>query len=304
MRVLDLFSGIGGFSLAGHWAGMTTAAFCEIEPFCQKVLNKNFPGVPVYEDVRTITRQQLEKDGVMSDSDPIGLICGGIPCQPFSVSGKQLGTEDERHLWPEMYRLVKEIRPTWVLVENVTGFIKLALDLIINDLENEDYQTGTFVIPAAAVGAPHKRERIFIVGHSKRSGCSREPWRRTREVTKNRHLQLEKENVADTNSPGQQEFNVATIAKREGFYTRGVDQIESEGVNQSRLGRVLDGLPDWMDGYRLTRWPAYYGELQHEWEPLRVAPDVKNRKERLRALGNTVVPQVVYPILKAIMETE
>jgi C-5 cytosine-specific DNA methylase len=127
VRVLDLFSGIGGFSLAARWAGMETVAFCEIDPFCQKVLKKNFPGVKIYDDIRTLTKEKLEKDGVIDDSRTVGLVCGGIPCQPFSLAGKQRGINDERYLWPEMYRIIRELRPPWVLIENVVGFVKLAL---------------------------------------------------------------------------------------------------------------------------------------------------------------------------------
>jgi len=103
VRALDLFSGIGGIALAAHWAGIETAAFCEIEPYCQKVLRRHWPDVPIYDDVRTITKEQLERDGVM-DNGAIDLICGGYPCQPFSTAGKRRGKADDRHLWPEMFR--------------------------------------------------------------------------------------------------------------------------------------------------------------------------------------------------------
>jgi DNA (cytosine-5)-methyltransferase 1 len=166
MKVLDLFSGIGGFSLSAHWAGMTTAAFCEIDPFCQKVLNKNFPGVPIYDDVRMVTRQQLEKDGVIDDTRGFDIITGGPPCQSFSIAGKQRGQDDERHLWPEMFRIIQELQPSWIVVENVTGFIDLVLDDVLDDLESEGYATQSLVLPASAVGASHKRERIWIVAHS------------------------------------------------------------------------------------------------------------------------------------------
>jgi DNA (cytosine-5)-methyltransferase 1 len=316
MKVLDLFSGIGGFALSGHWAGMTTAAFCEIDPFCQKVLNKNFPKVPIYDNVRAVTRKQLEKDGVMSESDPIRLICGGIPCQPFSVAGKQKGTDDERHLWPEMYRIIQEVRPTWVLVENVTGFIKLALDLIINDLENEGYQTGAFVIPASSVGAPHQRNRIFIVAYS--DSIRRE--QRSKEYRILPKMQGNKSNIdkfkrsgkacktlansTGIRQQGQGEFiesiNTTKISERKASESINVC-IRQERSIESRLGGVLDGISFKLDEHR---WPAGLGLEQYDWEPPRVAEGVKDRKDRLRALGNTVVPQVVYPILKAIMETE
>jgi len=117
LNVLDLFSGIGGFSLGLERAGMRTVAFCEIEPFCQAVLRKHWPGVPIFEDVRKLTASDL--------SEPIDVICGGYPCQPFSVAGKRLGAADDRHLWPEYFRLVKELRPAWVIGENVADALSI-----------------------------------------------------------------------------------------------------------------------------------------------------------------------------------
>lgn len=155
LKVLDLFSGIGGFSLGLERAGMETVAFCEIEPFCVKVLNKHWPDVPVFNDVRS-----LDYDG------RVDVISGGYPCQPFSVAGKQKGKEDDRHLWPAMFSLIKKHRPTWVIGENVAGHINLGLDDVLADLEREAYTVRTFVIPACAVNAPHRRDRVWIVAHA------------------------------------------------------------------------------------------------------------------------------------------
>ncbi|MMZ52775.1 putative BsuMI modification methylase subunit YdiP [compost metagenome] len=166
MRMLDLFSGIGGISLAADWAGIETVAFCEIEPFPQKVLRKNWPGIPIFEDVTKLSKQTLTEAGVIDDDHSIDIICGGYPCQPFSNAGKRQGQADDRHLWPEMFRLVRELRPTWVVGENVAGHISLGLDDVLADLESEGYQARAFVLPATAVGAPHRRERVFIVAHS------------------------------------------------------------------------------------------------------------------------------------------
>ena len=130
MRVLDLFSGIGGFSLGLERAGMETVAFCEIEEFPRKVLAKHWPGVPIHKDIR-----DLKGDAI----GPVDLICGGYPCQPFSTAGKRRGKEDDRHLWPEYLRLIREIRPTWVIGENVAGHISMGLDQVLADLEGEGY---------------------------------------------------------------------------------------------------------------------------------------------------------------------
>lgn len=162
MNVLDLFSGIGGFSRGLEQAGMKTVAFCEIEPFCQKVLQKHWPDVPIYSDIRGLNAERLRNDGI----PPIDLICGGFPCQPYSVAGKRKGAADDRHLWPEMRRLIEEIRPAWVIGENVANFVELALDTVLFDLEALGYAWRAFVIPACAVDAPHPRKRVWIIAHS------------------------------------------------------------------------------------------------------------------------------------------
>ena len=166
MKVLDLFSGIGGFSLGLERAGMTTAAFCEFDEKCRKVLAKHWPDVPQYTDVRTLTGEQLEKDGITD----IGLICGGYPCQPFSFAGKRQGTADDRHLWPEFARLIGEIRPDWVIAENVAGHIDMGLDSVLADLASLGYTAEPYVIPAVAVGAFHRRDRVWIVADTRHAG--------------------------------------------------------------------------------------------------------------------------------------
>lgn len=154
---LDLFSGIGGFALAARWAGFETVAFCEIEEFPRKVLAKNFPGVPIHRDIKDL-------DG--SEYAGIELITGGYPCQPFSVVGKRQGAKDDRHLWPEMRRVIAQAKPRWVVAENVTGHITMGLDNVLSDLERDNYTAGAVIVPAASVGALHKRERVWVVAHS------------------------------------------------------------------------------------------------------------------------------------------
>jgi DNA (cytosine-5)-methyltransferase 1 len=163
LKHLDLFSGIGGFSLGLESAGLVeTVAFCDFDKYCQQVLNKNFPGVPVYGDVKELNHDKLKADGI----NQIDIITGGYPCQPFSVAGRKKGEQDPRHVWPEMFRLIKELRPTWVIGENVGGHIKLGLDTVLENLESEGYSARTFSISASSVGANHKRERVWIVGYS------------------------------------------------------------------------------------------------------------------------------------------
>lgn len=160
MNVLSLFTGIGGLDLAAEWAGMQTVAFCERDPWCQKLLAKRWPGIPCFDDVTTLKGSDI--------GQPVDLITGGFPCQPYSLAGRKLGASDDRHLWPEYRRLIKELGPTWVVGENVVGIINLALDDVLADLESLGYTCRTFDIPAAAVGASHERRRIIIVAHSKR----------------------------------------------------------------------------------------------------------------------------------------
>ena len=165
MRLLDLFSGIGGFSLAAKWTWgdeLDIVGFCEIDKFCQKVLTKNFLGVPIYDDIKKLKGSQFRS---------VDIITGGFPCQGFSVAGKRKGKEDDRYLWPEMFRVIQEAKPRWVIGENVTGIIDMALDTVLFDLENERYETQTFIIPACSQNAPHKRERVWIVANSVRTGA-------------------------------------------------------------------------------------------------------------------------------------
>lgn len=167
MKVLDLFSGIGGFSIGLEAAGFETAAFCEIEDYPQRVIKERWPGVPLYSDVRELTGRQLRADGIVPS-----VIVGGYPCQPFSTAGNRKGEQDPRHLWPEVHRLIRELRPRWVICENVGGHIKLGLDEVLSALENEGYAVWTFVIPACGVDAPHKRDRVWIVANSNSSPLS------------------------------------------------------------------------------------------------------------------------------------
>jgi DNA (cytosine-5)-methyltransferase 1 len=169
MKVLDLFSGLGGFSLGLERIGKyRTIAFCEMDKYCKLVLQKHWKGVKIYNDVKEITKERFEADGIEFPE----IITGGFPCQPFSVAGKQKGTSDDRHLWPEMFRIIKEFKPRWVIGENVPGIINIqdgmVFETVCTNLESEGYEVQTFNIPASAVGAPHQRKRIWIVAHAKR----------------------------------------------------------------------------------------------------------------------------------------
>jgi DNA (cytosine-5)-methyltransferase 1 len=170
LKILDLFSGLGGFSLGLERTGnFETVAFCEIDKYCTLLLQKHWKGTKIYNDVKEITKERLKADGVQLPD----IITGGFPCQPFSVAGKQKGTSDDRHLWPEMFRIIKEFTPRWVVGENVKGITNIqdgmVFETVCTDLEGEGYEVRTFNIPAAGVGAPHRRERMWIVANRKES---------------------------------------------------------------------------------------------------------------------------------------
>jgi DNA (cytosine-5)-methyltransferase 1 len=165
LKVLDLFSGIGGFSLGLHSTDIfDTVKFVEFDEFCQKVLKKNFPNIPIEGDIKNVKGEEFEAD----------VIVGGFPCQPFSVAGKQKGRDDNRYLWPEMFRLIKEIKPEFIIGENVQGLVNLQNGMVLrqvqDDLEGEGFEVQCFLIPASGIGAWHQRFRVWIVGHSKHNG--------------------------------------------------------------------------------------------------------------------------------------
>jgi len=160
---LDLFSGIGGFALAAKWNGYRTVGFCDNEPYAQAVLKKHWPEVPCHKDIREV-RGELYAG--------VTLLTGGFPCQPFSVAGKQRGKDDNRYLWPEMLRVIQEAKPAWIIGENVAGIVNLALDQVCADLEGQGYEVEPIIVPACAVDAPHRRDRVWIVGNSKLNGLT------------------------------------------------------------------------------------------------------------------------------------
>jgi len=171
LKILDLFSGLGGFSLGLERTGRyKTVAFCEIDKYCTLLLQKHWKGVKIYNDVKKITKEGFEADGIESPD----IITGGFPCQPFSVAGKQKGTSDDRHLWPEMFRIIKAFKPRFVIGENVPGIVNIqdgvVFETVCTDLESQGYEVQPFNIPAAAVGAPHQRKRIWIIASLENSG--------------------------------------------------------------------------------------------------------------------------------------
>lgn len=288
MKVLDLFSGIGGFSLGLERAGMETIAFCEIEPFCQKVLKKHWPDVPVFDDIRKLTANELPKKP--------DVICGGYPCQPFSVAGKQRGKEDDRHLWPEMFRLIREIKPAWIIAENVAGHVNLGLDEVLFDLESEGYQTQPFVIPACSLNAHHRRDRVWIVGHSEHNGSPTN----------------EKYGKPEENGNHIQKGAIQASQSTGASSSRGSHKMEILG--NTCCSRMQVGIPEqeqWQKGKpkksnnRGNRLNGWSGNSIWSTEPDvgRVADGIPDRVDRIKSLGNSVVPQIPEIIGKAILAT-
>lgn len=166
MKVLDLFAGIGGFSLAAHWMGWETAAFVEWDKYCQKVLKKNFPNVPIYGDIKDFDGTEYK--------GAVDIVCGGFPCQPYSIAGKRKGEADNRNQWPQMLRVIKEVKPTWVVGENVANILNMGFDKFIDDLESIGYEARTFDISSDAVGLQTMERHIWIIATPYEIGFKRE----------------------------------------------------------------------------------------------------------------------------------
>lgn len=228
MRFISLFAGIGGIDLGFERAGMECVAQVEWDEFCQSILAKHWPDVPRYGDIRDVSKENLPA---------ADLICGGPPCQPFSSSGKRRGEKDARYLWPEMLRVIVDVRPKWVVFENVANMVRMdEFAYIYTDLENKGYDVVSFILPASGIGAPHKRNRLFMVAHSTSGRCQE-----------------------------QRCFSEEEVSLQDFEWT-------SWWASEPGICRVADGIPD--------------------------------RVDRLRALGNAVVPQLMEIIGRIIMQAD
>jgi len=339
---LDLFSGIGGFSLGLESAGLVeTVAFCDYEPYCQKVLRKHWPDVPIYGDVKELNYEKLRADGI----DTIDIITGGYPCQPFSVAGSQKGEQDPRHVWPEMFRLIQEFKPSWVIGENVSGHIKLGLDTVLENLESEGYSARTFSISASSVGANHQRERIWIVGNATGNGRDKSKEggmfkpegasnvENSRRSSGREQSSGDKESFGlwsfetpewstDTNQitgSGERAKTMADTESERGREPRHIDKEKrntksSATQSQSCSSDVADtnsergclretGGEDAKDVGQPPRGEETLGWWDIEPDVGRVAHGIPKRVDRLKCLGNSVVPQIPFLIGLAIKET-
>ena len=380
---LSLFSGIGGLDLAAEWAGIQTVGQCEWAEYPAKVLEKHWPDVPRWKDIRTLTGESFyERTGRRT----VDIISGGFPCQPFSTAGKQRGKEDDRYLWPEMVRVIKELRPTWIVGENVAGIVRMALPDILSELEACGYRTRTFLVPACAVGARHRRYRVAIVGYSEHNGSSPAAVARGTQKTGGGKQEGKKEtgefagtgeprnsqdvgrtedvensgcygfgkqrNVCEQPGRTESERTGETLAntagerlegttgtklqgKRHGFTASdkdvsdtgnrsrdvrrlsAIEEAERTGCDiggraqeheprerwtaESVLGGVADGISSGLDG-DLDFLINHYWDTEPDIP--RISKGIEHRVDRLKCLGNAVVPQQFYPIFKAISEIE
>jgi len=277
----SLFSGIGGFDLAAQWMGWNNIFQVEKDDWCRKVLDKNFPKTERFADIKDFTGYEY--------TNRIDVISGGFPCQPFSVAGQRKGKDDDRYLWEEMLRVIATIKPTYVVGENVTGIIGLALDTVLSDLEAQDYTTETFIIPACGKNAWHRRDRVWIVAYANSIGRQDEQKENGKSLCNgNRNDKIEEQsrgqqqrrtrksssvfsNTASTGQSGQRKCSIGFSSTENG--EREADNAFSNGFNgqwatEPELGRVAYGIPD--------------------------------RLDRLKGLGNAIVPQVAYEIFSAI----
>ena len=280
LRYGSLFSGIGGIDLGMDMAGFECAWQVEIDDYCRQILDKHWPGVPRYKDIYEVKGAEIE---------PVDILCGGFPCQPVSVAGKRGGVDDERWLWDEFYRLICEIRPRWVVAENVTGLFSAnsgrAFAGVLRDLAKGGYDAVWDVYPAGGpggVGAPHRRERVFLVAYTDSPQSVKDARDLGEELKVSK---VNRENISTVVSGGSSEDVADTNTKR---LQRMVKKSQTGARQIQQIGFCS----------RTSRWKGW------DVEPNvgRVADGVPRRVDRLRALGNGVVPQVAYKVARMIYE--
>lgn len=299
---LSLFSGIGGLDLAAEWAGFRTVGQCEFADYPTRVLEKHWPGAPRWRDIRTLTREGFyERTGLRT----VDVISGGFPCQPFSVAGKRRGKEDDRYLWPEMLRVISEIRPTWVIGENVAGIVTMALDQVLSDLESIGYACQALIIPACAIDAPHRRDRCAIVAYHAGKGERSLPIQPRAARSPCVDIDGRGTDVADTDkircdlrrSEGQGVQRQNTTRYETAPGGKDVPNADRQRLQISRH-ESREQTVQTANGVELGGWwPVEPGVG-------RVAYGIPYRVDRLRCLGNAVVPQQFYPIFAGIAEIE
>jgi DNA (cytosine-5)-methyltransferase 1 len=312
MKHASLFSGIGGFDLAAEWVGWENVFHCEINEFGRKVLHHYWPNAIQYSDIKTTDFK--------AHANTIDILTGGFPCQPYSTAGKRLGKEDDRHLWPEMLRAIREIQPGWVVGENVRGLTNwnggVVFDEVQADLEAEGYEVLPFLLPACAVNTPHRRDRIWFVAHSVSDGHGNRLEESGREKKKEQATQQRKERdeilrKRDGNNIERVIIKgIVTNTKEQRFQKRDAESVQFSthttierycSISQWKDFPTVSPIHNRDDGVfsRLASFtvPTKRGGFK---ELTRKQSIGKWRAESIKAAGNAIVPQVVYEIFKAI----
>ena len=286
LKHLDLCSGIGGFALGLQSTGyFKTIGFCEIDSFCQKVLKKNFPGVPIYNDIKEF---KPNDEGLRPD-----ILTCGFPCQPFSIAGKRKSEKDDRNLWKETFRVIKESRPAFFIGENVNGIVKLYLDTILKDLESTNYSTKTFNISAQSIGASHKRERIWIIAHSNTGlGIGEKEEIQTRRNTTNNGSKT----IANSNSRLRGRWGTIGSSGDQQDRELPVTQEKSECQTQNLWSKTIGC--DALSG-KTENWWETFSKFHRIPDGISYELD-KDRSNRIKALGNAICPQILYYIGQVI----
>ena len=327
LKLLDLFSGIGGFSLGLESTGFfETIAFVEKDKFCQKVLKKNFNNIPIEEDIRNVKGERYAAD----------VITGGFPCQPFSVAGKRKGTDDDRYLWDETIRVVRECKPRWFIGENVEGIINIQEGMVLRqvctDLEEEGFEVQCLIIPASGIGAWHQRKRVWILAYSNNNGSYRQKRNETKQSSNKQENRLsvgDDKNVPNTNissktQRGEYENDEKTSSSREHFKGRSISyggegciskswetsyvqhnnnkrsqkfNLSKESKKQNINSREYDSTTEnknwWQTQSSLCGVP---NGVSYELD--------KDRANRIKSLGNSIVPPIARQLGLAIMKAE
>ena len=312
-KLLDLFSGIGGFSLAADKFGIETIAFVEKEPFCQKVLKKHWNDVPIIDDIRKIKGE---------DYDSATIVSGGFPCQPFSIAGKQKGTDDDRYLWDETIRVVAECKPRWFIGENVDGLVNIQDGMVLrqvqDDLEKEGFQVQCLVIPASGVGAWHQRKRVWIIAHSEHNGLYRSKGDATIKSSNQSEEWVsigDDKNVSDTECLGFSErSSIRGLHKKE---SNDSDKFSDKSKTGTKKGNVSDSDKQRTQIQIKGKQPSIKvsgsTEQKSWWQTqseLCGVPDGvsyelhSDRTNRIKALGNSIVPQIAEQLFKSIIYAE
>ena len=300
-KLLDLFSGIGGFSLGAEANDIPTVAFVEKDPFCQKVLRKHWSNTPIISDIRTVKGEDYETDGVT-------IVSGGFPCQPFSQAGKRKGTDDDRYLWDETLRVVTETKPRWFIGENVDGLVNIQDGMVLrqvqDDLEKEGFQVQCLVVPASGIGAWHQRKRVWIIGHNVSNtigelsdGCSGTTRHSESELkgmvsdeAKNWNKVWSKTERCDQQTGLRGNVSDTTVKGLERHGSQSSDLQESK-ERQNNSDRGSQGQHTWWQTESKLRGIPH--GISYELD--------KDRANRIKALGNSIVPQIAYQLFKSIV---